>query len=65
MLFHARKTHFEINNEKEKSMISTFVFQPKICKNGIKAFIWYSTEFFGWKLNFDPIFNSIQLSTWN
>ena len=47
MLFLARKTHFEINNEKEKSMISKFVFQPKICKNGIKTFIRYSTEFFG------------------
>ena len=47
MLFLARRTHFEINNEKEKSMISKFVFRPKICKNGIKTFIRYSTEFFG------------------
>ena len=31
MFFQARKIHFKINNEKQKLMISKFVFQPKTC----------------------------------
>ena len=50
------KINFQWKNAMENWLDEIYTYGPS---SMYKTFIWFSIEFFDWKMNFDPIFNSI------